>query len=367
MNNILKIGLVLNYKNAEKKKDELVKINNTDSELLSKDLIITKNGKYIPADVALGLYILKKYQNIQIDFIRPNEISPKRFKMNDIVFILIHDLVESFHLSSPEDFKRYKRTLKCSNNVYPPYEYQKFINNKCTYYKYLEKKKIPVAPTYGITTEKWYSRDPKKYVKKLLLKFKRNKWESVIAKPVYGQESIDFAKFKDIQKNEVIIEKKLRDYFAKVLMKYKGVVIQEFIKGFDRKNPEFRMYYINGKYRFCIITVDDDVKRPVQEGGKYSVPPQNWEYLLSLTKKVMDSLPKINLGGNLMNNILIRIDVGSGLEGVPFSYFINEVEFVPSLYIEDHPYDVIKELANGLVEVSGFFSKKGEVKIKTVF
>ncbi|NDB85587.1 MAG: hypothetical protein EB127_23220, partial [Alphaproteobacteria bacterium] len=107
-------------------------------------------------------------------------------------------------------------------------------------------------------------------------------------------------------------------------------------------------------------------KRPVQEGGKYTVPPQNWEYLLSLTKKVMDSLPKINLGGNLMNNILIRIDVGSGLEGVPFSYFINEVEFVPSLYIEDHPYDVIKDLANGLIEVSEFYSNI-KTKIKTVF
>jgi hypothetical protein len=350
---MLKIGIVLNYKNAEKKKDELIPLKKG-IDLDNKYTINRKGRKYVPADVGLGLYILENYNNIVIDLIRPNEISMSRFKQNDIVFIIIYDLVEAFHLSSPQEFKKYKRILKSSDNIYPPYEYQKFINNKVTYYKYLESKNIPVAPTYGITKEKWYSRNPTQYVNNLILKFIRNKWESIIAKPVYGQESIDFAKFMNIRNNTPL---KLKNYIGRVLPKYKGIVIQEFIKGFDKKNPEFRMYYLNGIYRYCIITVNGDVKCPIQEGGKYKINDDKWEYLKKFSLSVVNSLPKIN-NLSIKVPILLRIDIGSGLEGVPFSYFINEIEFVPSLYIEDQKYPVLKDLSEGLVKVATEYSQR---------
>ena len=50
-----------------------------------------------------------------------------------------------------ETFKKYKNALKNSPNIYPPYKYQKFINNKCSYYEFLTKKGIPFAPTFCIT------------------------------------------------------------------------------------------------------------------------------------------------------------------------------------------------------------------------
>ena len=368
---MLKLGIVLNYTSAEKKKDELIPIRGnkylkaTDNQFS----ILKGSSRYVPADVAIGMYIKYNFPNVIVDFIKPNEVSTRRFKKNDLIFVIIYDLVEAFHLSNTSLFLKFKSALKNSNNVYPPYKYQKFINNKCKYYTYLQKKGIPVAPTYCVTRQKWYLKNPKMYVSNLISKFLHNKWESVIAKPVYGQESIDFAKFKNIESNKDSTFKKLKNYLSVNLPKYKNIVIQEFIKGFDNKNPEFRMYYINGQYEYCIITVDGDVKRPQQEGGTFKISNEKWNYLKTFTKKVVSALPKLEFGNSLINPILLRIDVGSGLDGVKYSYFINEVEFVPSLYIEDQDYPVVENLAEGLLKVAKYYYKNEAIKnpVNTTF
>ena len=206
----LNIGIVLNYKKAEMKKDELYNVNKYPWLKIANDtkynkLVINKpnflSGKdkrCVPADVAIGVFLEslpKEEINIVVDYITPDEISVERFRKNDIVFVIIFDLLECFHLSKGSKFETFKHALKNANNVYPPYEYQKFINNKCAYYRYLANKKIPVAPTHCISKKKWLKRDSEAYVNKLINKIKSNKWNSVIAKPVYGQESKDFAKF----------------------------------------------------------------------------------------------------------------------------------------------------------------------------
>ena len=277
-------------------------------------------------------------------------------------------------------FEIYKHALKTCKNVYPPYEYQKFINNKCTYYKYLADKKIPVAPTHCITKEKWFKRDNEMYVNKIIKKVKRNGWDSIITKPVYGQESKDFAKFVTPKKEETdecdgdfcgktqagqSNKKKLQKYLSKNIPKYKAIVIQEYIPGFDKSNPEFRMYFLDGIYAYCVVTTDSIVEQPSQEGGKFKVSADKWDYLMWFSKKVMDSLPKFKLPGLLKNPILTRIDIGSGLEDVPFSFFINEVEFVPSLYIEDNnDFPVVEHIAMSLLEVGmQYYTQKLPIKV----
>ena len=84
----LKIGIVLNFKAAEKKKDELLDVNCERLKFLSlannpeyKEYIITRDSeKCVPADIAIGLYIENKYPTIEIDYIKPEEISTRRFK-----------------------------------------------------------------------------------------------------------------------------------------------------------------------------------------------------------------------------------------------------------------------------------------------
>ena len=333
-----------------------------------KFVIISNKKKFVPADVAIGLYLEYNHPEVIIDYITPEEISTKRFKSNDINFVIIYDLLESFHLSDKSNFHNYKRALKNSNNVYPPYKYQKFINNKCIYYKFLHKRGIPVAPTYCISKEKWFLRNPKQYVKKLISKVKHNKWDSIIAKPVYGQESIDFAKFMSCNKNLGCKETKIHKYLTKNIPKYKSIVIQEYIPGFDKNNPEIRTYFINGKYMYSIITTSKRVVIPVQEGGTYKISNEKWDYIKKLSQRVMDSLPKLNLPGIFKNPILTRIDIGSGLEGSPHGYFVNEVEFVPSLYIEElDPIKspVIQMIGDSLLTVADYYSKnKKQLPIK---
>ena len=369
----IRIGIVLNYKVAEKKKDELFELDSFDwlqrgySSEYRKFTILRKKKLCVPADVAIGMYIESKY-NIPVDYITPDEISVSRFKKNDIVLIVIYDLLESFHLSNKSKFYNFKKVLQQSKNVYPPYEYQKFINNKCKYYKYLSEKNIPVAPTHCITKKKWYSRDTEKYVDKLVSKVESNKWDSIIAKPVYGQESKDFQKFMSKKKCEscpssLELQKgSLKKYLNKNVPKYKSIIIQEYIPGFDAENPEIRTYFIDGIYAYSVVTTQTIVEKPIQEGGKYSISPEKWKYLMKFSQKVMDSLPKFNLPGLYRNPILTRIDIGSGLHDVPHGYFVNEVEFVPSLYIEDQDFPVVQQIAESLVPVAELY-KQGKIKV----
>jgi glutathione synthase/RimK-type ligase-like ATP-grasp enzyme len=357
----MKIGIVLNYKKAEKKKDELLSLNSKKNPWLKlgkedkyKNHVITVNSKkYVPADVAIGLYLESHFDDIEVDYITPEEISTRRFKKNDIVFVIIYDLLESFHLSDTATFKRYKNSLKNSPNIYPPYKYQKFINNKCSYYDFLTKKGIPVAPTFCITKEKWYTKSPQNYVKNLLKKVKSKKWDSIITKPVYGQEAIGFKKFIDCQKNP----KDLINYLDKNMHKFKSIVIQEYIPGFDKNKPEIRTYFINGVYAYSIITTSDIIGRSIQEGGKYKFLDNEWKYIKKLAQNVMDILPKFDLPVGMQQSILTRIDIGSGLDEsvAKYGYFVNEVEFVPSLYIEDHNYPVVEKISKSLVKLAPIY------------
>jgi len=383
----LRIGIILNYKKAEKKKDELLNVNSNKlswmkhairskhsrSGILHSDLLIKKGkSSFAPDDVAIGIYIESMYPNVIIDYITPDEISTRRFKKNDIVLVIIYDLLEAFHLSDPTKFKKYKNALKNSPNVYPPYEYQKFINNKCKYYRYLADKDVPVAPTYCVSREKLFKRNPTEYVNRLISKINNNKWESIIAKPVYGQESIDFAKFMKCGTTQPGVglgcnKKRMVNYFSRTIPKYKEVVIQEYINGFDKNNPEYRTFFINGEYMYTIVTTDKKVSAPVQEGGKFKVPEDIYRYVIRFAQGVMDILPKLDLPGEYRSPIVTRIDIGSGLEDVPHNLFINEIEFVPSLYVDElNPdrYPVIPKIAESLVDIALEYKRYPKLPIK---
>ena len=56
--------------------------------------------------------------------------------------MIIYDLLEAFHVEPKKVYDKLVNALKKSKNIYPPYDYQKYINDKCLYYGDLEKKKI---------------------------------------------------------------------------------------------------------------------------------------------------------------------------------------------------------------------------------
>ena len=374
-----RIGIVLNFKKAEKKKNELLYVNSRKKPWLQlanepefrpySIMRADKNDvlkRHVPVDVALGIYIKSIYPDVIVDLIRPEEISVSRFAENDIVFLMQYDLLEAYHLDK-SNFEKFKKVLEKSNNVYPPYDYQKFINNKCYYYDYLEKHNIPIAPTHCIDI-KGFNRNPDVYIENLLQDIEKIGWDSFIIKPVYGQESFGFGKFINVSENTRKIKTQLVNYFKKFADKYKGFIVQKYIAGFDKGKMEARMYFINGKYLFCMATsgltwsTTMRETRPVQEGGTFKISDIEWAYIKNLAKKVMKTLPTFNLKEG-KNSIITRIDIGSGLEGVPFSFFVNEVEFAPSFFIERQDEPVIQKIGDALVKTAEEYRNNKKIKV----
>ena len=374
-----RIGIVLNFKKAEKKKNELLYVNSRKKPWLQlanepefrpySIMRADKNDvlkRHVPVDVALGIYIKSIYPDVIVDLIRPEEISVSRFAENDIVFLMQYDLLEAYHLDK-SNFEKFKKVLEKSNNVYPPYDYQKFINNKCYYYDYLEKHNIPIAPTHCIDI-KGFNRNPDVYIENLLQDIEKIGWDSFIIKPVYGQESFGFGKFINVSENTRKIKTQLVNYFKKFADKYKGFIVQKYIAGFDKGKMEARMYFINGKYLFCMATsgltwsTTMRETRPVQEGGTFKISDIEWAYIKNLAKKVMKTLPTFNLKEG-KNSIITRIDIGSGLEGVPFSFFVNEVEFAPSFFIERQDEPVIQKIGDALVKSAEEYRNNKKIKV----
>ena len=105
--------------------------------------------------------------------------------------------------------------------------------------------------------------------------------------------------------------------------------------------------------------------RPKQEGGQYRIKPKNWKFYMNYSRKVMKILPKFDLPGQFKNPILTRIDVGTGLKNVPKSFFVNEVEFVPSLYLDKIDFPIVEEIAESLLGVAfQYHFLKGEPNVK---
>jgi len=369
------IGIVVNYKAAERKKKELLNIRSRKMPWLARaedpkynSLVIhhtTIRGveqTYVASDIAIGLYIESYYPLVKVDYITPDEISVQRFRENDLVFVIIYDLLEAFHLSDTEIFKNYEYTLQHSSNVYPPYEYQRFVNSKCSYYTYLEKNGITIAPTFCSEKPAQFTKNPDTYIKKLLDNVKEHGWSSFVTKPLYGQEAIGFSKFINVFEQPSQL-RKAEEYLKKNIPLYKSIVFQKYIEGFDLDNPEIRTYFINGVYAYSIITTHKLYAQSIYEGGTYKKLSQDeWDFIMVFAKKVMRTLPTFSIRHS--KPVLTRIDIGSGLDKtINNGYFVNEIEFVPSLYIDNHNYPILEKISDTLVKIAKEYKQADTIDV----
>ena len=368
----IRIGILLTLPRLEKKKDELV-CENKDrwwlKKVQNKYCIKRDNKLCCPGDVSIGKYIETKY-NIKVDYIKPSEITKERLKKNTVNFMLIYDLLEAFHSSkTPEKKRKYNNLVKVlseANNIYPPYQYQQLINDKSKYIKHLSKKKKNVIPTFSITRQQ-YNRFGKtkqqriqNTTKSIINKAKRNGWNKFIAKPIFGQESIGFKAF-DPQKINKQVPKYVDKMFNDKKTIYPGILIQKYIEGFDKENPEIRMYFIDEDYKYSVITTDTKVTIPKNEKGSEPVPGFN--KLKMFAKETLKGLPPIVINGKKLPKLLTRIDVACQKK-FKKPWVCNEVEFVPSLYIED--INTIPEipLGDGMVKIAKIINgEKSKIKI----
>jgi len=191
----------------------------------------------------------------EVDYIRPKEISKERLASNDINFLIIYDLLESFHIDRSRGKKVYHNfldTARSLDNVFPNWELQQFVGSKLIYYNYFKQVGIPIAPTHTLTRDEFNQQvaleaaacgaaeATDRVVATILTKIKSENWGTFIAKPVLGQESKSCRTFRSTNN----LQKMFTKYVVITLKKYPGIIFQKFIHGFGKSvdDPEVRTY-----------------------------------------------------------------------------------------------------------------------------
>lgn len=378
-----RIGILLTKSKDEAKKEEIISLRkrnpprpwikkidfkkNPDFKIDRKPYLLgyknteVKHTIGVATDVSVGEYVKHYFgDEFDVDFIRPADISMERLASNDLNYLLIYDLLESFHTDRTRNkrlYKGFKEVVQNSPNVFPNWKFQEFIDSKLIYYNYFKEIGIPICPTFTISKEEYESgckkTSPKEVAAELLKKIKGEGWGWFIGKPVFGQEAKSCKIFKEPRG----LEERFEKYVTSTMKKYPGLIFQKFINGFGQTTdcPEIRMYYCGNTYQFSMIATKERIYTIAHEGGQPSNRPQNAKLKLREAIK-LDELKAIGdkvlglLRGMLklpehpsgkqtspLDLLMTRVDMGCMRDG-EFRPWVNEIEFVPSYYMEDHTH-----------------------------
>jgi len=327
----------------------------------------------IATDVSIGEY-LKTYHGdtFVVDYIRPKDITKERLAQNDINFLIIYDLLESFHIDRSKGKRVYHNFLEVargSDNIFPNWELQEFIGSKLLYYNYFKSVGIPICPTHTLTRDEFEEQvaseseagaeedAQERVITKILEKILSENWGKFIAKPVLGQESKSCKTFRPCAN----LKKMFMKYVITTLKKYPGLIFQKFIANFGESIdvPEVRTYWVGDEYQFSMVATRTKIYCLAEEGHKPVGRKQNGMMKLpkgadlgtlkSIAKRVIDVLQsKVTTttpNGNLLPLLMTRVDMGVMRDG-EFKPWVNEVEYVPSYYVEDHTRAIEGTVAN---------------------
>jgi hypothetical protein len=417
-NKQLTIGILLNYPFLEVSKDELVIPTEKSPayiKAIPKYFLVNNGTKYgYPYDVVIGFYIKYHRPDIKVNFIYPDNVSVEEFKKNDIVFILIHDLIEALNIDSligkanihfkKDMYSKLKSVLEKVDNVYPPYKYQKLFNSKCRYYKFLQNNKIPTESSTCVLIK---NNTKEKFIGAIIDYAEKNKFKSFITKPDGGQEAIKFKVWKKVTsykkdnnysdeiyyRNNTELHKKLGKYYDTVLH-FDKIIVQREIKGFNyygklvpynKITPELKTYYVGNTYRYSVLVDRYCWRQPIVDGGSKNridcfkkckdtkgctdpcslgsidkpcngpdITKKDLERIQKLCAKILKILPSIIIKGVKLPRLLTRVDVAVEAEwyaNKERKLYINEIEFVPSLFHAGVKYDIIPEVAKQIIKI----------------
>ena len=103
--------------------------------------------KSVSPEVSIYNYLKYRYPEIKIDTFTVNTIHKLDYKRYKYVFGLFVDFVMTFLKMKKENYRRFISKMNRIPNLIPNKQYIKFITDKCTYYKWLQKNKYPVLST----------------------------------------------------------------------------------------------------------------------------------------------------------------------------------------------------------------------------
>jgi len=336
----------------------------------------------IATDVSIGEY-LKMYHGdtFEIDYIRPKDISKERLAQNDINFLIIYDLLESFHIDRSKGKRVYHNFLdavRSANNIFPNWELQEFIGSKLMYYNHFKNVGIPIVPTHTLTRDEFAEQitmetaaggaegAADRVVKSILATIQRENWGKFIAKPVLGQESKACKTFRPCAN----LERMFTKYVVTTMKKYPGIIFQKFITGFGEsiEVPEVRTYWVGEEYQFSMVATHNKIYCLAEEGhkplgrkqnGMMRLPkPADLETLKSIARRVMEVLQskvtRTSPDGKTLPLLMTRVDMGVMQDG-EFKPWVNEVEYVPSYYVEDHTHPIEGTVAKQCAVIAKMF------------
>lgn len=374
----LRIGILCNKGSLEAGKCELVStrrrkharawlkgIDQKHVEKRSKDALEGIESRWnaetgVPVDQAAGLYVKHTFgDRVHVDFIFAKDVSPERLATNDLNFLMLYDDLEAFHTDRSPGKAIYHKTvhtLSTANNVFPPRDYQEFVNSKINYYTHLRSNGITICPTICLKKEEYCKRVDKTShqgaVETLMAKIEKKGWDAIFCKPVFGIESRDAKMFKFISEHQ---KKRFGKYLKKIFEKYPGLVIQKYLEGFgdELDSPEVRCIHIGEDYQYAVQQTDSKNYRPKCEGGTRTDLPM--PLLKDFAKKVMGVLPEIVVQGVKLPRLITRLDLGFKMHGRDSepNPFVNEVEYCPSLYVENvHHHYIEKVVGDQMVVIT---------------
>ncbi|GAQ93617.1 hypothetical protein KFL_017150010 [Klebsormidium nitens] len=310
-----------------------------------------KKKPAVTYDVSVALYVKKAYPDVHVDMIMPDDASLARLRKNDMYFLLIFDIVDSWHSKTTEARKSFVKAITEADNVFPSGYYQRLVAHKNLYYDYLRKAGIPVADFLYFSSSDYKKGGAEGVIRTLRRQMKAKKWKDFVAKPVLGQGSADFKFFP-----ASVEDHRLAGYLEKIFkVGYPGVIFQVFIEGFADDTPEFRQFYVEKRYMYTMITDEqhEDERQPKSEGGTFQDNKQLRDARRLGDEVIAKLPPQFTVGKIALPRLLTRVDVGCCLNG---KMFCSEVEYVPSLFINSvKKLKIDAELAEQAVAITREF------------
>jgi hypothetical protein len=285
-------------------------------------------SRYVSADLAIAWYIKQHYEELEVDFIFPKDISLERLMSNACNFVIGYDILDAM-CEGEEQLAKVEDAFKNCGNIMPSWEVQEAIYMKSKYMERAVELGIPVAPTIYASKE---DRNPHS----LLEEIKSREWKTFLIKQSYSCGSIGLKKMDVaacVEKPEI-----LKDYFDEYV-DCPEYIVQEYIEGFTR-NWEVRCFWFNGEFLYAIGNRAAFSTAGGEKVGVISedeIPQDFLRHAKELGRKALAALPQ---DGSLT---CIRTDVGccdsqihdkdyQHWNEVDKTFFLNEIEYGGTTY-----------------------------------
>jgi hypothetical protein len=285
-------------------------------------------SRYVSADLAIAWYIKQHYEELEVDFIFPKDISLERLMSNACNFVIGYDILDAM-CEGEEQLAKVEDAFKNCGNIMPSWEVQEAIYMKSKYMERAVELGIPVAPTIYASKE---DRNPHS----LLEEIKSREWKTFLIKQSYSCGSIGLKKMDVVAcvENPDI----LKDYFDEYV-DCPEYIVQEYIEGFTR-NWEVRCFWFNGEFLYAIGNRAAFSTAGGEKVGVISedeIPQDFLRHAKELGRKALAALPQ---DGSLT---CIRTDVGccdsqihdkdyQHWNEVDKTFFLNEIEYGGTTY-----------------------------------